>query len=181
MGSLLKKDVRVIFAASSSRSLQNIFRFSPGKKIGIFMIKSFTTRSSPSEMADCMNRRMHIIVCRSSQLCWRHVRTTRRRLNSASKLKANKVEAQLQSSTMMFCWMQSGWFISASSWSRRRALRDEAPSREDNTFQKHGMAALSDVILLLKACSLVHLAWMLNCLTISCLGWGGYRRERSAP
>lgn len=116
MGNPLKKDVRVVFAASSSRSLQNLFQFSPRKKIGIFMIKSFTTWSSPSEMADCTNRRMHIIVCRSSQLCWRLVRTTRRRLNSKSKLKANKVEAQLQSSTMMFCWIQSGWFISASSY-----------------------------------------------------------------
>lgn len=176
MGNPLKKDVRVFFAASSSKSLQSLFQFSPGKKIGIFMIKSSTTRSSPSEMAGCMSRRMHIIVCRSSQLCWRLVRAARRRLSSTSKLKANKVEAQLHPQWCFAECKVDYLFLLPDIW----LLRDEVPSREQNTFQKHGMSALDDVILLLKACGLIHLAWMLNCLTIPCLRWGGYRRERSA-
>lgn len=78
------------------------------------MVETFLAGSSPSEMADCTNRRGHIAACGSSRLCGRLVRTSRRRLNCRSKLKANKAEAQLQSSTKMFCWTQSGPFVSAS-------------------------------------------------------------------
>lgn len=67
------------------------------------MVETFIAGSSPSEMADCTNRRVHIIACGSSRLRWRFIRTTRRRLNCRSTPKANKVGAQLQSSAKMFC------------------------------------------------------------------------------
>jgi len=103
MGNPLKKDVRVFFVASSRRSLQSLFQFPPGKETGIFMVETLIAGSCPGETAACTNRRVHIIACRSSRLCWRLVKTTGRRLDSRSKEKAGEVEDHFQSSTKMFC------------------------------------------------------------------------------